>query len=168
MVGLILITGVVSGPLAGFLADWWQRRNRRGRMLFLGVLLICASISKFFVFYTLGISIKLTIVIGIIDQILTPMAIPLFFTVNADVSPIRLRSTSMGANTFFAFLLGGMWGPVIMGVLSDSFGGGSAGLSQAGMIICFAGLLASLFYFIGSKFYPEDSEKVRDEVMAEK
>ena len=62
----------------------------------------------------------------------------------------------------------GMWGPVIMGVLSDSFGGGSAGLSQAGMIICLAGFLASVCYFIGSKFYPEDSEKVRDEVMAEK
>ena len=102
-------------------------------MLFMSVLLTFVFVSSFALFYTLGISIKLTILIGISWGIITPMAIPLFFTINADVSPPRLRATSMGANTFFAFLLGGAWGPVVMGALSDFFGGGSVGLRQAGI-----------------------------------
>ena len=168
IVGLILIGGIISGPLAGTLADWWQLHNKRGRMLFLGVLLICVTISNFFFYYTLGTSLKLTIILGALVEILTPMAIPLFFTINADVSPPRLRATAMGGNTFFVFLFGGMWGPVIMGALSDHFGGGGAGLGRAGMIVCVAGILSSAFYFFGSKYYSGDSARVKDEVMAEK
>ncbi len=167
IVGIILAGGLVSAPIGGLLADVWQRRNRRGRMYFAGTIMILTAISKFSLFYTLGISLKLTIIIGFIDGILTPMVLPLIFSINADVSPAKLRATCMGLNTLIVFLLGTMWGPLVMGVLSDSFGAGMIGLSRAGMICCFAGLLASMFYFIGSKFYPADSEKVKDEVMVE-
>jgi MFS family permease len=53
IVGLAMIVGLISGPLSGFLADFSQRRNKRGRLLYLGTLLILISISKFSLFYTM-------------------------------------------------------------------------------------------------------------------
>ncbi len=167
IVGMIMAGGLVSAPVGGLLADFWQRRSKRGRMLYAGTILIFTTVAKFSLYYTMGISLEMTIAIGVIDGILTPMILPLIFTINADVSPAKLRATTMGMNTIVVFLLGTMWGPLVMGVLSDSFGGGIIGLRQAGMITCFAGFLSSLFFFIGSRSYPADSEKVKDEVMSE-
>ncbi len=167
IVGMILAGGLVSAPIGGLLADFWQRRNRRGRMFFSGTMSILIAVSKFSLFYTLGVSLKLTILIGVIDGILGPMTLPLIFSINADVSPAKLRATCMGMNTIIVFLFGTMWGPLVMGALSDSFGGGMLGLKQAGLIVSCSGILASVFYFVGSRSYPADSEKVKDKVMEE-
>lgn len=167
-IGLIFLVGIVSAPLGGMMADLWQRHSRRGRMLFLGTLMLVIAVTKTSLYYTMGDSLDMTMIIAIVDSLFSVMFAALAWTINADVSPARLRATSMGLNTLIGFMLGGAWGPVLAGVLSDRMGGGIIGLTNAGMIINSAAILSAIFFFIGSIFYPADSEKVNDEVMAER
>ena len=55
-----------------------------------------------------------------------------------------------------------------MGAISDSVGGGAAGI-RAGFLWLLPVLLAAvIFYSINSRFYPDDSGRIIDEVYSEK
>jgi MFS family permease len=167
IMGLTAIVGIIATPIGGLLSDMWQKRSRRGRMLFISLLFLLFAISKCFLLLSIGTSLKLTVLLAVIDGFISPMTGVLVYTINADVTPRRLRATSAGMQVLFTFLCGGAWGPVIIGALSDSMGGGAAGLVNAGFILTIAGVLSCIAFFIASSSYPNDSERVSDEVFAD-
>ena len=164
--GGIGLAAIVGAPLGGFLADVWQKKNPRGRMyvpavsfFFSGVVLI---IVIFIGFTPVGIGI------AVCYGILSSMAMPAVAAISQDVVPVAHKGLSMGLAIFAQYMLGGAWGPYVVGIVSDKLGGGAQGLSTAVMICGLFGIVSGILFFIASRTYQEDLKKVKDEaIMAE-
>jgi MFS family permease len=161
--GGIGLAAIVGAPLGGFLADVWQKKNPRGRMyvpavsfFFSGVVLI---IVIFIGFTPLGIGI------AVFYGILSSMAMPAVAAISQDVVPVAHKGLSMGLAIFAQYMLGGAWGPYIVGIVSDKLGGGAQGLSTAVMICGLFGIVSGILFFIASRTYQEDLKKVKDEAI---
>ena len=166
--GVLILMGAVGAPLGGFLSDKFQQNYPRGRYLFVGLAILVATITKFILFQTIGKPLELVIVIGIIDGICFMMAPPAFFSITQDVVKPSLRATSFAISISIMFLLGGAWGPVIIGKLSDVLGSDANALKLAMSLTLPFGLLAAVLFFWGSKYYPKDCEGISNQVMSEK
>jgi MFS family permease len=161
--GGIGLAAIVGAPLGGFLADYWQKKNPRGRMyipvvayIFGGLLMIIVISTRF---SPLGIGL------AVFYGILTAMAMPAIAAISQDVVPVAHKGLSMGLAVFAQYMLGGAWGPYIVGIVSDYLGGGTEGLSIAVMLCGLFGIVAGVLFFIAARTYPEDLRKVKDEAI---
>ncbi len=163
LTGGIGLAAIIGAPLGGFLADYWQKKNPRGRMyipviayFFGGLLVIIAVFTRF---SPLGIGL------AVVYGILSAMAMPAIAAISQDVVPVAHKGLSMGLAVFAQYMLGGAWGPYIVGIVSDRLGGGTQGLSIAVMLCGIFGIVAAVLFFIASRTYPEDLKKVKDEAI---
>lgn len=159
LVGIMSIIGIISAPLGGMLADKWQLKNPRGRMILPALTLMCSTI-----FIVLGIAMNFKgfgLVFGILYGLCLMLGIPAMGAVTQDVVPPRLKGTAWGLNVFCQYVFGGGWAPAIVGIISDSMGGGAAGLRIALILMCITGVIGSILFWIASRYYPADEEKVR-------
>jgi len=161
--GGIGLTAILGAPLGGFLADFWQKKNPRGRMYIMvvaysfgGLMLILAVLTNF---STLGIAL------AALFGIASAMAMPAMAAISQDVVPVAHKGLSMGLAVFAQYMLGGAWGPYIVGFVSDRLGGGAEGLGMAFMFCGLFGIVAGILFFIASRTYPEDLKKVKDEII---
>jgi MFS family permease len=161
--GGIGLTAIIGAPLGGFLADFWQKKNPRGRMyipvvayIFGGSMLIGAVLTHF---SYLGIAL------AALFGIASAMAMPAIAAISQDVVPVAHKGLSMGLAIFAQYMLGGAWGPYIVGFVSDRLGGGAEGLSTAFMLCGLFGIAAGILFFIASRTYPADLQKVKDETI---
>jgi MFS family permease len=93
------------------------------------------------------------------------MAMPAIAAISQDVVPVAHKGLSMGLAIFAQYMLGGAWGPYIVGAFSDWMGGGADGLSMAVMLCGLFGIAAGILFFVASRTYPEDLQKVKDEAI---
>ncbi|MDD3249490.1 MAG: MFS transporter, partial [Smithellaceae bacterium] len=163
--GGIGLMAILGAPLGGFLADFWQKKNSRGRMyipvvayILGGILLIVVVLTRFSY-----VGIALACVYGICAA----MAMPAIAAISQDVVPVAHKGLSMGLAIFAQYMLGGAWGPYIVGAVSDGLGGGAEGLSAAVMLCGGFGILAGILFLVASRTYPEDWQKVKDEAILE-
>jgi MFS family permease len=158
IVGIIGLMAIVGAILGGVLADLWQKRNSRARMLLPAIVIALSSVCLIgaFVLEFRGLGYFM----GILYGILAVMSAPALGAVTQDVVPPGMKSSSWGMVVLTQYLFGGGWGPVIVGIFSDHLGGGVHGLKIALVIASCGGLLAGLFYWIASRHYPGDMEKV--------
>jgi MFS family permease len=161
--GGIGLTAIIGAPLGGFLADFWQKKNPRGRMyipvvayIFGGTMLILAVLTHF---SYLGIAF------AALFGIASAMAMPAIAAISQDVVPVAHKGLSMGLAIFAQYMLGGAWGPYIVGFVSDRLGGGAEGLGMAIMLCGLFGIAAGILFFVASRTYPEDLQKVKDEAI---
>jgi MFS family permease len=161
--GGIGLMAILGAPLGGFLADFWQKKNPRGRMyipvvayLVGGLLLIVVVLTRF---SYLGIAL------ACVYGIAAAMAMPAIAAISQDVVPVAHKGLSMGLAIFAQYMLGGAWGPYIVGAVSDRLGGGADGLSMAVMLCGLFGIVAGILFFVASRTYPEDLQKVQDEAI---
>lgn len=163
IVGIIGMMAIVGALLGGVLADWWQKRNRRGRMLLPSITIALSS-----VFLIAAYLLEFRgwgLVMGIMYGILAVMSAPALGAVTQDVVRPGMKSSAWGMVVLTQYVFGGGWGPVIVGMLSDHLGGGVAGLKIALIIASCGGLLAGLFYWLASRHYPADVDRVRGAVL---
>ena len=157
------LAAIVGAPLGGFLADFWQKRNPRGRMyipvaayIIGGCLVIVVILTGFS-----PIGIALAAVYGIASA----MAMPAIAAISQDVVPVAHKGLSMGLAFFAQYMLGGAWGPYIVGAVSDAMGGGAEGLGWAVMMCGVFGIAAGILFWIATRTYPDDLQKVKDEAI---
>jgi len=89
------------------------------------------------------------------------VGMPALSAVTQDVAEPAIKTLSFGLAVFCSYLLGGAWGPVVVGAISDGLGGGAEGLRSALMIVCLAGFVAAYMEWRGSRTYPADMDKVK-------
>lgn len=163
--GGIGLMAILGAPLGGFLADFWQKKNPRGRMyvpvaayITGGLILILAVLTRF---SPLGIAL------ACVYGICAAMAMPAIAAISQDVVPVAHKGLSMGLAIFAQYMLGGAWGPSVVGFVSDWLGGGAEGLGTAVMLCGLFGVAAGILFFIASLTYAEDLQKVKDEAILE-
>ena len=97
--------------------------------------------------------------------IASAMAMPAIAAISQDVVPVAHKGLSMGLAIFAQYMLGGAWGPYIVGFVSDRLGGGAEGLGIAIMLCGLFGIAAGILFFVASRTYPEDLQKVKNETI---
>jgi MFS family permease len=96
------------------------------------------------------------------------MVLPGLFAIWTDVLPPQHRTTGLGMGTMISLILGAVPGPLYLGAASDALGGGASGLRNALLTMMPFLFVATVMYFVMSRYYPADSASVNDDVLAEK
>ncbi|MBI4763649.1 MAG: MFS transporter [Deltaproteobacteria bacterium] len=156
-------------PLGGFLADRWQGRDQCGRLKFTTLLIIVTMPVGIVLWASAGIIPFYLWMVGY-GFLLICLAFlhPVTQTIMHDVVPVRVRASAFGTQNFIAQLLGGFTGPLLVGVISDSFRRGIRGLKWGLGASTAVMALTIITMTINMKYYPSDSSKISDVVLAEK
>lgn len=153
---LMVLAGVLGPIIGGQIADRAQRGSPIGRPRIESVLVGLVVVSKAIFYGLMGVvSLPVIVVLGVIDSIVTMAPIPVYFSLAQDVVSVRLKSMSVGLFGVIVFL-GGAWGPVAVGALSDLFGGGAAGLRLAMLSNVLAGILSAGLFLLSCRSYAND------------
>ena len=166
--GLSFLIMILAAPLGGFLADKWQQRSKNGRPYFVALVGFMGLIFTVYQMLVIDLPIAWFIAGIILSTFSFGMMFPVFFTIKADVVPAKLRATSAGIGNFIAQVTGGVCGSLFVGAVSDALGGGAHGLQWGLIYLVPIAMLGVVAYLVLTKFYPADSAKVIDEVIAEK
>lgn len=153
LTGIIVVVGGLAGSLlGGYVADWFGRRFRGGRML--------ASTFGFglalpaFVIMLVSHSIPVFLIAGLVTVFGLTMS-PGPLTASAqDVTPPALRATAIAVALTLSHLLGDVWAPGVIGAISTKLGERS---DLALLIIGTPALaLATLAGIAGARIYARD------------
>lgn len=161
LIGTLSLMAIVGAPLGGIIADLWQKKNPRGR-----VLTPVFTLSLTFIFYILAVYYELDgigLVFGFALGIFLVMGLASFAAITQDVVTPAQKSMAWGMNSFAMYVLGGGWGPLVVGLLSDSLNrpdDPAFGLKYALIIASVGSILGALCLLIASRHYQADMEKV--------
>jgi MFS family permease len=165
LTGLIVIIGA---PLGGFLGDRWQRSKKGGRAYFMVVAMLLYSVAGFLMIFSTNYALDIYIVMALITSFCSGLVLSGLFAIWTDVLPPMHRTTGIGMGTMISLILGAVPGPLFLGSVSDVLGGGASGLRGAFLLMMPVALIATIMYFVMSRYYPADSASVNDDVLAEK
>jgi MFS family permease len=161
------IMAVIGAPLGGFLADLWYKRNRKGRMLLAVVSIPLASVC-----FIGAILLKLQgfgLVLGLLFGVLIVLGVPSFSAISQDVVAPDQKSMVWGMSVLCQYVLGGGWGPLMVGFLSQTMGGNTYGLTVALIVSACFGFVASIFLFVSAQHYSNDMDHIKSvTLLAEK
>lgn len=164
VMGVVTIIGLAGPILGGILSDKWQQRYAGGRMRLAAISIAIASVLVWLVLLAaFDLNNKSLMyfcaVMMPLHSIFVGMALPAVAATSQEVVPLKLKGLSWGAATMALFLLGGAWGPMLVGVVSDRFGGGYEGLSLGLAITGVFGLIAAWAWFMTAKHVDADTQK---------
>ncbi len=165
LTGLIVIIGA---PLGGFLGDHWQRKKNGGRAYFMVVAMLLYSVAATLMILSTDYLLTIYIVMALITSFCSGLVLSGLFAIWTDVLPPKHRTTGIGMGTMISLILGAVPGPLFLGSVSDALGGGASGLRGAFLLMMPVALVATIMYFVMSRYYPADSASINDEVLAEK
>lgn len=169
IIGVIAIVAVVGSPIGGLIADRWQKKSRGGRGYMMALVQLMIFLALSVIVYLFGtITMPVLIALLAVQMIFVAMVNPLIFSLMTDVVPASHRMAGQGMMVTFVYAAGAALGPWIVGAVSDSVGGGAAGIRAGFLALLPVMLLAVIFYSINSKFYPDDSARISDQVYSEK
>ena len=148
-----MLLAIVGAPLGGFLIDKWRRTQANARLLFPALSTLVSAILLF---------ISLTLLKGTGQLILLFVFGAFIMTfiagaaaVTQDVIHPGLRAMSYAVAVLVQNLLGSFTAPIILGKISDL-----STIKIAMSILPFVLLIGALLFYIGSRYYNGDMEKV--------
>jgi MFS family permease len=153
MASSVMVLALIGAPVGGFLTDYWRRTKTNARMLFPA---ITTSISAVILFIALvvfkGTAQYITLLVfGVFIMTFIAGAV----AVTQDVIHPGLRATSYAIAVVVQNLLGSSMAPIVLGKIYDL-----SNIQTALSILPFVLLTGSALFFIGSKYYVKDMEKV--------
>jgi nitrate/nitrite transporter NarK len=153
LAGAVMVLALIGAPLGGFLIDKWRKTQIRARLLFPAISTFISGIILF---------VSLTLLNGLGQLILLFVFGILIMTfiagaaaVTQDVIHPGLRATSYAVAVAVQNLLGSFTAPIILGRISDL-----TNIKTAMAILPFVLFIGSVLFYIGSRYYARDMEKV--------
>jgi MFS family permease len=140
---VLAVAGLGGTMIGGFAATAWQKRNRAGYAWTLGLSVLAAVPLAFGAFLA-----------GSTFWSMSFLAAAMFFlflstgpvnTLILETAPVNLRASAMAISIFMIHLFGDILSPVIVGWLSESFGGN---LQKAVLILPVALIVASALWLV--------------------
>jgi len=144
---------LVGAPLGGFLSDAWHRRRPEARMIFPALTSLAAALILLVALLNPGKEAQLYIMISY--GILATCFVAPAASVTQDLVHPGLRAFSYALCVIVQHMCGDIWSPWLVGAISDRIG-----LSKAMLIIPAFGMMAAVFFYIGSRFYNRDLARV--------
>lgn len=149
----VMLLALIGAPLGGTIIDRWRKTEKTARLMFPALSTMTSAVLLF---------LGLTVLKG------TPQLIVLFcfgvlvmtfvsgaIAVTQDVIHPGMRATSYAIAVAVQNLLGSFTAPIVIGRISDL-----SNLQRAMNILPFALVIGSILFFIGSRFYVKDLNKV--------
>ena len=137
---VLVVAGLLGTLVGGFAATAWQKRNRAGYALTLGLSVLVAVPVAVAAFLAINTTLAMSCL---------AMAMFLLFlstgpvnTLILETVPVNLRSSAMAVSIFMIHLFGDMWSSEIVGHLSDSW----HDLRKAVLILPVALVVAALLW----------------------
>ena len=147
----IAMLAVISMPLGGWVADRASRHNPRNKVLVMVVgTLLCG------LFMAAGAYLG-SLPLFIIGGFFLPFGVSAQLNAVQEIVPAYRRATAMGLYMLSIYFLGGMWGPTIMGAVSDA-----AGIQMAYVVICGIGIISTLGLLWASRSFNADYNRARE------
>jgi MFS family permease len=150
----IMLTSIIGSPLGGWISDRWMTKRIQARLLLpcISALLTAALFLGGFHFFSGGIvQYGVFLLAGMASIAWASSAI----AVTQDVAHPGLRAVSYALCVITQNLLGSSLGPIVTGAFSDRFG-----ILTALKIASCTALISALLFYIGSRFYKRDLDKV--------
>jgi MFS family permease len=153
MASAVMVLALVGAPLGGILTDRWRKTQINARLLLpsistlISAVLLFAALFLFkgFVQYVLFLIMGITIMIFISGA----------SAVTQDVIHPGLRATSYAIAVIVQHLLGSSTAPIVMGKIYDV-----SSIQTALMILPLILIIGSVLFYLGSRHYEKDMEKV--------
>ena len=158
---LIWVAALAGLPVAGRIFDRGFRRDPGAMMRFAGVLVMVSG-----VVYMVALPIKILgalVALMAVAQTLISMAFVAAPPLIAAVSPYRIRAQAFALLPVFVFLMGGFFGGLIVGQLSDAYNERTAMLVAAPP----AALIGGALIIYGSRFVRSDISRSVEELVEE-
>jgi MFS family permease len=157
--GMIMLMAIIGAVVGGILADTWQKKNRRARMLLpvIGDSLAAIVLITALLFEFKGAGFY----IGLLWGALVMLGTPALNAVSQDVVSPAYKGMSWGMAVFCMYVFGGGWAPILVGEISRKLGNNAASLQTALIIAACSGFVASIILWLGSRPYPADMDKVK-------
>jgi MFS family permease len=153
MASSVMVLALVGAPLGGFLTDIWRKSKDNARLLFPAVSTLISAI----VLFSALVLFKGTIqyVVFLIFGVLVLAFISGAAAVTQDVIHPGLRATSYAIAVVVQNLLGASMAPIVMGKIYDL-----TNIQTALSVLPFVLIIGALLFWLGSKYYVKDLEKV--------
>ena len=158
---LIWVAALAGLPVAGRIFDRGFRRDPGAMMRFAGMLVMVSG-----VVYMVALPMKILgalVALMAVAQTLISMAFVAAPPLIAAVSPYRIRAQAFALLPVFVFLMGGFFGGLIVGQLSDAYNERTAMLVAAPP----AALIGGALIIYGSRFVRSDISRSVEELVEE-
>jgi predicted MFS family arabinose efflux permease len=151
--GAVMMLALIGAPLGGYLTDRWRKSQPKARMLFPALSTLISAVLLFIAFYlfTGTEQIIVLFIFGVVIMTFIAGAA----AVTQDVIHPGLRATSYALAVAVQNLLGSFTAPIVLGKISDL-----SNIKTAMSILPFVLVIGSLLFYIGSKYYLNDVDKV--------
>jgi len=150
----IMLMAIIGSPLGGWIADRWMRKRIQARLLVPAISALLTAVlylCGLHLFSGAAVEYPILILAGIASMAFASSAI----AVTQDVVHPGLRAISYALCVIAQNLLGSSLGPIVTGALSDAYG-----IATALKLAAFAALVSCVLFYLGSKFYKRDLDKV--------
>ncbi|MGD0855654.1 MAG: MFS transporter [Dehalococcoidia bacterium] len=167
--GLILSIGiplaVIGALLGGWFSDFLHKKNRKGRMLLPAWTALLSAVFLAIAFIVFHLNWQVAGAFATAYGFIYYVGMPALGAVSQEVIPPAHKGLSWGMTIFCMYMFGGAWSPWAVGGISDALGGGAGGLTWALLFSCIGGIGAALCFFMGSRTYVADADKVKNAVL---
>lgn len=149
---LVMVLAVVGAPVGGYVTDAWHKKQRNARLLFPALSTLATAIILF-------IALRLSGSIQYITLLIVGVFVTCFLAgaiaVTQDVIHPGLRATSYAIAVIVQNLLGSSMAPLVLGRIYDK-----SNIETALSILPYVLLIGAGLFFIGSRYYEADMNKV--------
>jgi MFS family permease len=153
MASYVMMLALVGAPLGGYLTDLWRKKKENARLLFPALSTLISAIVLFSALVLVRGSLQYMVFLVFGVLILTFIAGAA--AVTQDVIHPGLRATSYAIAVVVQNLLGSSMAPIVLGKIYDL-----SNIQTAMSVLPFVLLIGSVLFYLGSRFYSKDMEKV--------
>jgi MFS family permease len=148
-----MVLALVGAPLGGILTDRWRKTRINARLLLPAISSMISAILLFSALYLFKGIIQYVIFLAMGISIM--VFISGASAVTQDVIHPGLRATSYAVAVVVQNLLGASMAPIVIGQIYDH-----SNIKTALSILPFILILGALLFYLGSRYYEKDMEKV--------
>jgi MFS family permease len=153
LAGAVMLLALIGAPLGGYITDKWREKQTNARLLFPTISTIFSALLLFVALFLLRGTGQIIVLFIFGAWIMTFLAGAA--AVTQDVIHPGMRATSYAIAVAVQNLLGSFTAPIVLGRISDL-----SNIKTAMSILPFVLLIGTLLFFLGSKHYLRDMEKV--------
>ncbi len=150
---MVMLLALVGAPLGGYLTDAWRKRQPNARLLFPAISTICTAIVLFIALHMHPGTFQYIVLL--LMGILIMCFIAGAAAVTQDVIHPGMRAVSYSIAVIVQNLLGSAMAPMIVGMIYDK-----SNIETALSVLPFVLVLGAILFYIGSRYYVKDYEKV--------